>query len=134
MDYADRIRIGFERFNRRDWDAVAQGLPEDFVAIDHVAPEKREATGPHALRTITSAAGDSVFDEMHMEVTDVEIVDGDSGEVHAVCRVAAKASGGASGVPVSGEVVQIWTFREGSPSRFEQFRTREEASRATGHA
>jgi hypothetical protein len=38
VNLADRIRLGFERFNERDWESLARGLPEDFEAVDHVPP------------------------------------------------------------------------------------------------
>ncbi len=31
MNIADRIRLGFDRFNARDWEAVTRGLPGDLV-------------------------------------------------------------------------------------------------------
>jgi hypothetical protein len=132
MDIADRVRWGFEIFNRRDWDAVARGLPEDFEAIDHVAVDERHAHGPYALREITNSAGDSALADLRMEATEVEVVSREGGEVQAVTRVAASASGGRSGAPVSGEIGQLWTFVGGVPKRFEQFRSWEEARRAAG--
>jgi SnoaL-like domain len=132
MEIADRVRSGYAIFNRRDWDAIARGLPEDFEAIDHVAVDERHTRGPNALREITDAAGDSVFAGMKMEPLEVEVVGDGSGVVWAVVRVGASASGGRSGAPVSGEVWQVWTYEADVPKRFEQFLTREEARQATG--
>lgn len=132
MNIADRVRSGYEIFNRRDWDAVARGLPDDFEAIDHVAVDERRARGPYALREITNAAGDSAFANLKMEALQIEVVSHEDSEVQAVVRVGASASGGRSGAPVSSEVGQIWTYEAGVPKRFEQFRTWEDACRAAG--
>ena len=132
MEIADRVRSGYEIFNRRDWDAIARGLPEDFEAVDHVAVDERRARGPYALREITNAAGDSVFADMRMEVIEVDVVSNVNSVVHAIVRVRATASGGRSGAPVSGEVTQIWTYEADVPKRFEQFRTWDEARQAAG--
>ena len=44
VELGDRIRLGFERFNRRAWEAIARGLPEHFEAVDHL--DERHARGP----------------------------------------------------------------------------------------
>jgi hypothetical protein len=132
MDIADRIRLGYERFNKREWDAVARGLPDDFEAVDHVPVDERQAHGPRALEVITKANGDSAFGDLTMEVLDVATVIRGDGLVFALVRIAAAARGGSSGAPVESEIGQIWTFREGVPTRFEQFRTWDEARQAAG--
>ena len=130
MEIPDRIRRGFDLFNERDWDTVQRGLPADFLAIDHVPPDKREAHGPNAMREITEVNGDAAFADLRMEATDVKLVMKEEGRVVAVVRVVSKASGGASDVPVDAEIAQVWTFENGVATRFEQFRTWDEAERA----
>ena len=130
MDIGDSIRLGYERFNRRDWDAIARGLPEDFEAIDWVPIDELRTHGPRALEEITKANGDTAFADLRMDVVDVVTVTRDDGAVQALVRIAAAASGGASGAPVEAEIAQVWTFEAGVPKRFEQFRTWEEAEQA----
>jgi hypothetical protein len=130
VDPSDRIKLGYELFNRRDWDAIARGLPDDFEAVDHVPPDERREHGPDALRAITTANGDAAFDNLRMEVVEVELVDGAGDELRAAVRIAASASGGTSGAAVEAEIGQLWTYRGGVPCRFEQFRTWQEARSA----
>jgi SnoaL-like domain len=127
---ADRIRFGFERFNERDWDALARGLPEEFEAIDHVPPDVLRARGPGAMRQITEANGDLAFTDLRMKPVEVEVLAGTGDRALAVVRITATASGGASGAPVDAEIGQLWTFEDGIAIRMEQFRTWEEARRA----
>lgn len=130
MDIADRIRRGYERFNQRDWDAIASGLPDDFVAIDRVPIDARIERGPRALEAITTANGDAAFADLRMDVVDIETIARDGGVIVALVRIAATASGGSSGAPVGGEVGQVWTFQDGVAKRFEQFGTWDEARQA----
>ena len=130
MDLPDQIKRGYELFNRRDWDAIARALPDDFEAIDRVPPDERRERGPNALRAITTANGDAAFEDLRMEVVEVELVDGEGDELRAAVRIAASASGGSSGAAVEAEIGQVWTYRGGLPRRLEQFRTWREARRA----
>jgi hypothetical protein len=130
VEIGDRIRLGFERFNRRDWDAVARGLPDEFEAIDHL--DARRAVGPRALQEITTANADTAFAYLSMDPVEILVLPETNGRVEAVVRVVAKGSGESSGIDLEGEVAQIWTFADGVPMRFEQFRTWGEARRAAG--
>jgi hypothetical protein len=42
VNLADRIRLGFDRFNERDWEAVQRGLPE----VTRAAPDHGGPPGP----------------------------------------------------------------------------------------
>ena len=132
MDIGAGLRIGFEAFNRRDWVAVARGLPEDFEAIDRVPPDEVRVRGPDALRTITEANGDTAFAGLTMEIVETRQVER-AGVVHLVARIAARASGEASGVPLEGEIAQVWTYEDGVPRRMEQLRTWNEALASVGN-
>lgn len=121
------MRIGFERFNRRDWEAIARALPDDFEAVDRVPPDELRVRGPDALRSITEANGDTAFAGLRMTVTEIRVVELGQGRAHVVARVAARASGEASGVPLEGEIAQVWTYEGEVPRRFEQFRSWDEA-------
>ena len=63
---------------------------------------------------------------------EIAIVPGADDSALAVVRVAAKGSGGTSGVPVDAEIGQVWTFTRGVATRFEQFRTWKDAQQAAG--
>ena len=130
MDAVDAIKRGFGHFNRRDWDAIARGLPEDFEAIDRAPVDVLRARGPYALKTITDANGDTAFADLRMEVLEAFTVELRTDVVLVVVRVAASARGGESGAPVEGEIGQVWTFDGGVPRRCEQFPTWEQARRA----
>jgi hypothetical protein len=125
VDLADRIRLGFDRFNAREWHLVARGLPEHFEAIDHL--DEHSARGPKALEEITTANADTAFSRMRMEPVEIRALPADGERVLVVVRVIASASGETSGVPVDSELAQVWTFDRGVPVRFEQFRTWDEA-------
>jgi ketosteroid isomerase-like protein len=127
VDLGDRIRLGFERFNERDWAGVTRGLPDDFEAVDHVPPDELRARGPGALKQITDANGDTAFADLRMEVLEVAILGEDGDLVPVAVRVGATGSGGSSGAPVEAEIAQVWTFRDGVAIRMEQFRTWAEA-------
>jgi ketosteroid isomerase-like protein len=130
MDAVDAIKRGFELFNRRDWDAIARGLPDDFEAVDRAPVDVLRARGPYALRTITDANGDTAFADLRMDVVDGFTVEPSKDVVLVVVRVAASGTGGASGARVEGEIGQIWTVENGVIKRLEQFPSWDEASRA----
>jgi hypothetical protein len=130
VELGDRIRLGFERFNRRDWEAIARGLPEHFEAVDHL--DERHARGPRAFEEITTANGDLAFEDLRMEPSEIVALPAPGDRVELLVRIFASASGGTSGVPVDSELAQVWTFERGVPVRFEQFRTWDEARRAAG--
>jgi hypothetical protein len=130
VDLSDRIRLGYERFNRRDWETIARGLPDHFEAIDHL--DAHRAHGPDALRTITTANADTAFADMRMEPAEVVVLPPRGEVVQVLVRVEATAIGGTSGLEIDSELGQIWTFDAGVPVRFEQFRTWEETRRAAG--
>src|SRR5215208_7285768 len=102
VDAVDAIKRGFGHFNRRDWDAIARGLPEDFEAIDRAPVDVLRARGPYALKTITDANGDTAFADLRMEVLEAFTVELRTDVVLVVVRVAASARGGESGAPVEG--------------------------------
>ena len=128
MEISDRIKLGYERFNRRDWETIARGLPEHFEAIDHL-DEHRER-GPDALMKITTANADTAFADMRMEPLEILIMPPRGEVVDVLVRVEATAVGGTSLLEVESEVGQIWTFEAGVPVRFEQFRTWQETQEA----
>ena len=135
MNFEEGIRRGFELFNRREWDRLARGFPDDFVAIDRVPPDELTVRGPDALRRITEANGDTAFAGLRMEAVEVRVADSGDGLTRVAVRVRAEASGGTSGVDLQGEIAQVWDFRAGVPVRMEQFRTWAEAlaaARLTG--
>jgi hypothetical protein len=128
---SERIRRGFAYFNDRNWEALERGFPAEFQAIDRVPPDALVARGPSALREITETNGDFAFADLVMEAVEIQIVRPPTGGIAAVVRVAARASGGASDVPVESEIAQTWTFDEaGVPVRFEQFRNWADARQA----
>jgi hypothetical protein len=130
MEIGDRLKLGFERFNRRDWEAIARGLPDHFEAIDHL--DEHRAVGPYALKEITTANADSAFASLRMEPAEILMAPGNGDRIQVLVRVTTTGSGDTSGITLEDEVGQIWTFEDGIPIRFEQFRTWDEARAAAG--
>jgi SnoaL-like protein len=119
----ERIRRGFEFFNARDWDVLERGFSPEFQMVDRVPPDVRIANGPGALREITEAAGDFAFADLVMEPVEIQVLRPATGGIAAAVRIAARATGGTSDIPVEDEIAQTWTFdEEGVPLRVEQFR------------
>ncbi len=134
MNYEDAIRAGFELFNRREWDRLARGFPDDFVAIDRVPPDELTIRGPDALRQITEANGDTAFAGLRVEAVELRTAHSADDVTRVAVRVRAAATGSTSGVDLQGEIGQAWTFRAGVAIRMEQFRTWDETLAAAGLA
>ena len=131
-DYEAWVKRGLDAFNRRDWEAVARGLPEHFEVHDHVSVDDVVRRGPHALREVTAVNADNAFDGLLMEPLEVLAHEPEPGVAIVAVRVKATASGLASGAPVVAEMAQVWTLRDRVPQRFEQFRQWPDALAAAG--
>jgi hypothetical protein len=129
-DYEAWMKAGFAAFNRRDWDAIARGLPDDFEFHDKVPPDALVMRGPYAMRDVTEANGDLAFAGLVMEVAALETIELDGDRTQILVRVRTSAAGGHSETPVSAELGQLWTLVDGAPIRAEQFRSWAEAHAA----
>ena len=131
-DLEEWVRRGYAAFNRRDWEAIARGLPDDFEMLDHIPPESSRRRGPNAMREVTDANADTAFADLQYEPVEVLVLEPEPDSYLVLVRVHATGSGGSSGAPVETEVAQIWTLRGGIAQRCEQFRTWDEARAAAG--
>lgn len=125
-DWAERIRAGYESWNRGE--APPRPPVEDFeFSPPPDLPGKRVYRGPGALAEFAADLADS-FDSHRVEPLGVE----ESGD-HVIARVRLTASGRHSGIDVEREEFHLWTFGPSGPRRVECFPTRAAAlERADG--
>jgi ketosteroid isomerase-like protein len=123
----ERIRFGFELFERGDLEAAMEYFDPDFELNDHIIPEDTtKGRGPEALVAQLENLSE-VFDEVHYELR--EFVDlGD----RVVVRVGVYARAQQTGIEFSQEVGQIWCVRGGLATRLDVFASWEEACQAAG--
>ena len=124
MTELNAVRRGFELFERQRQDLVYANLPEDFTMRDGVILEGFEAKGRDAmernLRSVNEAFDDTSWTPLEYR---------DLGSRIAV-KVRFDGTGTESGVKVTREVGQLWTFKDGNAVRFEVFPTMDEALQA----
>ena len=118
-----------DAFNRRDWDGVLEGLPEDFEwhfpagVIDRAEPAK-----PAQLR---DAVTDLVSQFRELEAEPLEIVEPASGSF--VVRLRVRGAGAASGASILFELAQVWDFDGDVPLRVREFTSFADALAAARH-
>ena len=106
-----------DAFNRRDWDAVLQGLPEEFEwhfpagVIDRAEPAR-----PAQLK---QAVADLVAQFRDLEAEPLEMVEPAPGAF--VVRLRASGAGSASGASIELELAQVWDFDGDVPVRVREF-------------
>ena len=111
----ERVRLGYEAFNRGDLDAALAGLHPDVEwSVLAFLPEAEVYRGPDGVRAFWEMWFEN-FEEFQIEVE--EIVDvGD----RILALIAISGSGRGSGVDVQTPTfAQIWTYEEGKVTRVE---------------
>ena len=126
------IEAGFAAFNRRDWDTIADGLPQHFEFHDNVPPDAIVERGPYAMKAITDANGDMAFAGLQMNPIEIELLASADDRTQVLVRVSASAAGGSSAAPVRAEIAALWTLENGTLVRIEQFRSWDDARDAAG--
>lgn len=122
MDQAvERLREGYEAFNRGDFDDAARWIHPEIV-WHRVADFERAMEGRDAVRQNMDP---NVFKRQQAEVLGIEAI-GDSVLVDTVFH----ATGVGSGIELDQEGYHLWTMRDGMAARFEFFLDRDEALRA----
>ena len=123
----ERVRIGYEAFNRGDLDAALEGFPPDVEW--HVwgeLPEREVYRGPEGIKQFWQMWRDS-FEGFEIKVE--RIFDADD---RVVVLLAATGSGRGSGVEVrTPTFAQLWTFEGDKVIRVEML-TEAEALAAVG--
>ena len=112
-----------DAFNRRDWDGVLEGLPEDFEwhfpegVIDRAEPAR-----PAQLK---QAVADLVAQFPDLEAEPLEIVE--PAPDSFVVRLRARGAGSSSGASIHLELAQVWDFDGDMPVRVREFASFSEA-------
>jgi ketosteroid isomerase-like protein len=124
----DRIRTGFEAFNRTGE-----------VIVDHLAPdfELHQASsivdtagvfhGPDAFRDVLSEL-QGAFEELSFEAE--EFIEAPNGDI--VVLIHARGRGRGSGIEIDNHIAQVWTYRDDKAIRMVAYEDRAEALEAAG--
>jgi uncharacterized protein len=122
-----QLRQGYEAFNRGDFDAVLRNFSADFEAFDREEiPDPQRYEGLEGARQAFASVIE-MFDEY--EVEPVEFIEGDG---HILVVAHQRGRGAASGAVVEGEIVHVWTVRDGKTVGLRAFSSKEEALRHLG--
>jgi uncharacterized protein len=121
-DVVRQLREGYEAFNRGDFDAVLRNFDSDFEAYEREeVPDPRRYEGREGARDAFANAVE-MFDEY--EIVPVEFVEGTE---HVLVVAQQRGRGRASGVEVEGEIVHVWTIRNGRTSALRGFSSKRDA-------
>lgn len=118
----ERLRRGYDAFNRGDLEAVLDDLdPNIDIAERPEAPDPRRASGrEQALEAFQSLRDD--FDDYRFEPREFHV----EGE-HVIAVARQSATGRLSGVPVEGDIVHAWRISGDRVAGLRAFSTLEEA-------
>lgn len=118
----ERLRRGYESFNRGDLDAVLANLDPDIAIEERAeAPDPGQARGREEAMAAFRALRDD-FDDYRFEPREFHL-EGD----HVVVVARQSATGRLSGVPVEGEIVHAWKVAGDRVTGLRAFSTLEEA-------
>lgn len=125
-DDIERLRAGYDAFNRGDFDAVLRNFDPDVEFRDRSeVPDPRTYHGHRGVLWQFTTI-DSEFKDYRIEPLDFEVV----GEEHLVATVHQSGTGRASGVPVEETLFHLWRLEGGRVVDMRAFSSREEAVRA----
>ena len=116
----ERVREGYEAFNRGDFDAAAKWIHPEIV-WQRVADVETEIEGREAVRENMDP---NVFEQQHTDVLAIEVI-GESVLVDSVFR----ATGAGSGIELDQAGYNLWKIRDGMAAAFQFFLDRDEAVR-----
>lgn len=114
----ERVRDGYEAFNRGDFDASAEFIHPDIV-WNRVAEVESPLEGRDAVRANLEP---EIFAEQRTEIREA-LVEGDC----VLVRAAFYAKGAASGIEIGNEAWQLWRIKDGMAIEFSHFTDRDEA-------
>jgi ketosteroid isomerase-like protein len=127
-ELVERIREGYEAFNRGDFDAAIEGVhPEiEWIVLD-MLPDPGPFRGPDGTRRFWEMWADA-FDEFHAELDEYV----DAGEsVIVITRMVGRGKDSGVAVDTPG-FPMVWTTRDNVIVRVEMFDSREKALAAAG--
>ncbi len=117
----ERIRYGYEAFNRGDFDESARYLHPD-VDWQRVADVEQRLEGRDAVRRNMEP---EVWGKQQVEIHGMEVI-GES----IVVDTTFHAEGAASGIEMHQRGYHLWKMRDGMGARYEFFMERDEAVKA----
>ena len=124
----ERVREGYEAFNRGDLDVAVGDMDPDIEW--HVMgdlPEGETYRGHEGVRRFWETWQEA-FEDFHVEPE--ELIDAGD-KVVVVIKVSGRGRGSGAQVETP-SFPQVWTLRDGRPVRVEMYRSRSEALRAAG--
>lgn len=124
MTELNAVRRGFDLFQRQRQDVIYANLPDSFGMRDNVILEAFEAKGRDAMKRNLESIGEAFADTswQPLEYRDLG--------TRIAVRVHFEGTGRESGVKVTRDVGQLWTFKDGQAVHFEVFPTLDEALEA----
>jgi ketosteroid isomerase-like protein len=117
----ERLRQGYEAFNRGDFDESAKYLHPE-VDWDRVADVEQRLEGREAVRGNMEP---DVWGKQHVEIHAMEVF-GES----VVMDTTFHAEGAGSGIEINQRGYHLWKMRDGMGARFQFFNERDEAVKA----
>ena len=124
-DDIERLRDGYEAFNRGDYDEVLRNFDPDVEFRDRrEVPDPRTYHGRGGVLSQFTTI-DSEFKDYRIEPLEFEV----AGEEHLVATVRQSGTGRASGVPVEETLFHLWHLVGGRVIDMRAFSSREDALR-----
>jgi uncharacterized protein len=118
----ERLRQGYENFNRGEFDAVLENFHPDVEVHDRQeVPDPRDYEGLEGARQAFASVLE-MFDEY--EIVPVEFIE--RGE-RVLVVAHQRGRGQASGATVESEIVHVWTVRDGRSVDLRAFSTKQDA-------
>jgi hypothetical protein len=112
-----------DAFNRRDWAAVLDDLPEGFEW--HFPAEVVDRSGPAKPSELRAALDDLVSPLPDLRAEPIEIVEPTPNAF--VVRLLVRGAGATSGAAIRLELSQLWEFEDDVPGRVREFTSFTEA-------
>ena len=124
----DRIRSGFETFNRAGEIDVNYFAPDfELHQASSIVDTAGVFHGPDAFRDVLSEL-QGAFEELSFEAE--EFIEAPGGDI--VVFIRARGHGRGSGVEVDNQIAQVWTFRDDKAIRIIAYEEPAEALKAVG--
>jgi ketosteroid isomerase-like protein len=128
QEFVEKIRRGFDDFNRRDFDRVLAAFSDDVIWEPFVA--RAETSHPIRGKENLRAAWERQVEALDLRVEPVELIAvGDK----VVVRARLVAQGRSSELSSTDSITQVYTSdRDGLATQVEMFESREDALKAAG--
>ncbi len=125
----ETLRIGYEAFNRGDWQALERMLDPDIeMDLSEVFLDRPRLHGTDELRAFFASEIPETWGGFQAEP--VELIDATDDQILVIVGVTGR--GRRSGLETAGQFGHLWTFREGLLLRMRAYRDAREALEAAG--